>query len=69
MAGKSAWQGSWEQRCSGRQAMQHVLLQFGDGVVRGEGVDCIGHFTFDGTCDARGAVVMVKRYVGKHQVL
>jgi hypothetical protein len=69
MASTSTWKGYWEQRGWGRQAMHEVVLRFGDGAVRGVGVDCVGRFTFGGTCDAQGAVVMVKQYLGKHQVL
>ena len=69
MASKSAWRGYWEQRGWGRQEMHELTFDFGQGAIRGEGADCVGRFTFDGTCDGQGAVVMVKQYLGKHQVL
>lgn len=49
--------------------MRDVVLCFDNGAIRGEGIDCVGRFTFDGTHDANGSVVMVKQYLGKHQVL
>jgi hypothetical protein len=69
MKNTSAWRGYWEQRGWGRQPMHHVTLEFAGGIVRGQGVDCIGRFTFEGKCDAQGTVEMVKQYVGAHQVL
>lgn len=35
----------------------------------GAGFDCVGRFTFDGSCDAKAKVVLVKHYLGKHKVL
>jgi hypothetical protein len=49
--------------------MHDVVLQFAEGIISGEGNDCIGPFRFQGTCDSQGAVVMIKQYLGKHQVL
>jgi hypothetical protein len=49
--------------------MQDVVLSFADGVISGEGYDCIGRFEFRGNCDPQGVVVMLKQYVGSHQVL
>ena len=69
MASTTHWQGYWEQKLWGRQVMHNVVLRFNHGAIRGEGVDCVGRFTFDGTHDAHGFVVMVKQYLGKHQVL
>lgn len=64
------WEGFWVQELFGRQAMTPFSLHFADGSVTGQGRDIIGRFTFAGTYDERtGAVVMVKQYVGKHQVL
>lgn len=68
MAGTSYWQGYWQQRGWGRQPMQNVVLHFGEGAIHGDGVDVVGRFTFEGTCDAQGSVSMVKRYLGKHRV-
>jgi hypothetical protein len=47
----------------------HLVLRLGDGQIGGEGDDCIGPFSFSGHYDERGNVVMVKQYVGRHQVL
>lgn len=49
--------------------MHNVVLRFGSGTICGDGVDMVGRFTFEGTCDAQGSVSMVKRYLRKHQVL
>lgn len=69
MTNTGAWRGYWEQKGFGRQSMHDLTLQFNGGEVRGTGVDCIGRFTFEGTCDGQGKVVMVKQYLGRHQVL
>lgn len=69
MSKATNWRGYWVQRGLGRQSMYGVVLRFEDGAVRGSGEDCIGRFTFEGTCDTDGTVAMVKQYVGKHQVL
>jgi hypothetical protein len=63
------WRGHWEQACWGRQAMRELALHFAEGRVSGKGVDVIGPFTFAGEYDDRGNVVLVKQYVGRHQVL
>jgi hypothetical protein len=69
MAGRGAWKGYWQQRGLGKQSMHDLVLQFGDGAIEGSGVDCVGRFTFQGTCDDHGTVVMIKQYLGRHQVL
>jgi len=49
--------------------MLDLKLSFAGGVIRGEGMDIIGRFTFLGRYDqATGAVVMTKQYVGAHAV-
>ena len=63
------WRGYWEQPHFGRQPMNDFTLRFADGVVEGEGRDVIGRFTFHGTCDDQGNVVLVKQYLGRHRVL
>src|SRR5947207_1821814 len=64
------WDGFWVQEQWGRQAMTSFTLRFADGSVNGEGRDMVGPFNFSGTYDeATGQVVMVKQYLGKHQVL
>lgn len=63
------WRGYWEQALWGRQAMRDLTLRFADGAIRGQGVDVIGPFTFRGEYDAGGNVVLVKQYLGRHQVL
>jgi len=62
------WRGYWEQVYWGRQPMNALVLRFGDGVVSGEGTDCIGPFTFQGRYDAAGHVAMMKKYIGRHSV-
>ncbi|MGH7139697.1 MAG: hypothetical protein ACREHD_28490 [Pirellulales bacterium] len=69
MTNMTNWRGYWEQRGWGRQPMRNLTLEFAGGIVRWQGVDCIGRFTFEGTCDAQGVVAMVKQYLGRHQVL
>ena len=49
--------------------MNDFTLRLADGVVDGEGRDVIGRFTFRGTCDDQGNVVLVKQYLGRHRVL
>jgi hypothetical protein len=47
----------------------HLTLQFGGGRIRGAGVDNVGQFTIEGTCDEAGSQVRwLKRYVRKHDV-
>ena len=69
MSSTSAWRGYWEQRGWGRQPMHDVVLEVREGIVSGQGSDCIGRFSFRGTWDSQGVVSLVKQYVGKHQVL
>lgn len=64
-----AWSGHWRQEIWGHQPMRDLVLTFEGGVVEGSGVDVVGRFTFAGVYDDRGEVTMVKRYVGKHEVL
>jgi hypothetical protein len=64
-----AWRGHWEQTIWGRQAMRDLVLRFEGGMVEGSGVDVVGRFTFAGTYDDGGNVALLKRYVGKHEVL
>lgn len=64
-----SWRGFWEQRFYGRQLMHDLVLHFSDGKVKGSGVDVIGPFTFQGEYDGEGNVAMIKRYVGRHNVL
>jgi hypothetical protein len=63
------WRGYWEQAGWGRQLMDGLVLRFADGLVEGEGSDCIGPFTFSGRYDDHGGVVLTKQYVGRHSVL
>lgn len=68
-APQSQWIGYWEQAAFGRQPMHGLELNFRDGEIDGRGLDVIGPFLFCGQYDASGAVVMVKQYLGQHQVL
>jgi hypothetical protein len=64
------WEGFWVQTAAGRGPMSALTLRFAAGAVRGEGVDRVGPFTFEGEYDeATGAVRMVKQYLGPHAVL
>jgi hypothetical protein len=66
---RGRWKGFWEQIVWGRQPMHDLLLSFNDGAIHGSGRDIIGPFTFQGVFDAAtGAVVMTKKYVGRHTV-
>jgi hypothetical protein len=64
-----AWRGYWEQAGFGRQLMYDLTLYFEGGGITGEGYDCIGPFTFAGEYDEHGDVVLVKQYLGRHQVV
>jgi hypothetical protein len=63
------WNGYWEQTGYGRQRMRDFTLRFAGGSVAGEGHDMIGSFTVTGAYDTRGAIKLVKQYLGKHAVL
>ena len=63
------WIGFWEQQGYGRQEMRGLELTFQNGEIDGRGTDIVGPFVFAGKYDTSGAVVMVKQYVGRHQVL
>jgi hypothetical protein len=63
------WRGYWEQNWYGRQPMHDLVLHFHDGRVEGSGVDIVGRFTFAGTYDERGNVLLTKQYLGAHRVL
>ena len=63
-----SWRGYWEQAGFGRQAMHDLVLQFAGGQIMGAGRDCVGQFTFSGNYDDRGAVTLVKQYLGRHRV-
>jgi len=64
-----AWRGFWEQQMYGRQSMRQMVLRFEGGRIDGDGVDVIGRFTFTGGYDDGGSVALIKKYVGRHQVL
>jgi hypothetical protein len=63
------WRGYWEQALFGRQSMGDLVLHFEGTEVTGHGHDIVGPFTFTGSCDDRGNVVLVKQYLGRHKVL
>jgi hypothetical protein len=56
------WRGFWEQAHLGRQPMRDLVLHFSAGEVEGSGTDMIGPFTFQGTYDSDGSVLLVKHY-------
>jgi hypothetical protein len=49
--------------------MGPLVLRFEGGRITGEGRDVVGPFTFAGEYDDRGAIRMVKQYLGRHRVL
>ncbi len=66
-------EGWWEQGWTGRQYMSDLRMSISGGRVFGSGHDMVGIFTFEGTIDEGGTVVMVKvypthnvHYVGKY---
>jgi hypothetical protein len=60
------WRGFWEAPGWGRRWVDQLTLRFSNGRVTGEGLDCIGRFTFDGTYTDTGEVHMIKQYLGAH---
>jgi hypothetical protein len=69
MVSEGRWRGYWEQVTWGRQPMEELTLRFSDGVIVGEGRDIIGHFLFRGTINAGGKVHLIKKYLGRHEVV
>lgn len=63
------WRGYWEQEGIGRQTMRDLELSFESGAVRGQGSDAVGLFAFEGHYNSQGAVVLVKKYLGQHNVI
>ena len=63
------WRGFWQQQGWGRQPMRGLVLRFSADRIEGEGSDVIGPFTFQGQFRGDGSVVLVKQYIGRHQVL
>lgn len=63
------WIGYWEQQDFGRQPMSDLQLEFDGGKISGSGWDIVGPFKFCGKCGPRGAVALVKQYLGQHAVL
>jgi hypothetical protein len=61
-------EGWWDQKAFGRQPMHDLYLKFDAGTISGGGADIIGLFTFRGTIDDQGRVVMRKQYLGQHAV-
>jgi hypothetical protein len=49
--------------------MEPLVLHFAEGRVDGEGEDCIGAFTFEGSHAEGGVVLLVKQYAGQRAVL
>lgn len=61
-------EGWWEQEGYGRQAMQPLTLAFVEGRIEGSGSDIVGPFHIQGRIDGL-AVMIRKRYVGRHEVI
>ena len=65
-----SWKGFYEQR--GKHFPQELVLEFADGIVRGDGNDVLGAFAVDGEYRIEGGEVRigwVKTYDGAHSVL
>ena len=63
------WEGYWDQLVYGRQPMRDLQIHFSKGEISGGGKDIIGLFQFSGEYDSSGKVLLLKQYVGKHQVI
>lgn len=63
------YRGYWDQLGYGRQPMTDLVLHFEDGVITGAGEDIVGPFSFSGSYDGRGHLVMVKRYANRSHVV
>ena len=64
-----ACKGWWEQQIYGCQPMTSLQLHFQDKRLTGSGTDIVGEFELDGTLHDTGRVVIVKQYIGRHNVL
>lgn len=62
------FEGWWEQAGYGRQPMRQLHLTVARRRVEGWGTDVIGSFTIRGEIDDDAAVVLRKRYDGRHEV-
>jgi hypothetical protein len=64
------WRGFYEQH--GRHFEQELVLEFADGIVRGDGSDGLGSFAVDGEYrveDGEVRIGWIKTYDGAHSVL
>lgn len=64
------WRGHYEQ--FGQKYPQQMVLEFADGLVRGDGKDGLGRFTIEGEYrvdDAEIRLGWIKTYDGAHSVL
>ena len=64
-----ACRGWWEQRSFGRQSMASLQIHFQEKRLTESGIDIVGPFELDGTLHDSGQVVIVKQYLGRHNVL
>lgn len=63
------WEGYFLQPGSGNRHVMELVLNFREGVIRGEGRDFVGEFLFKGTYDREsGKCWWCKRYIGRHDV-
>lgn len=69
MVPSGEWRGYWEQAHWGRQPMHDLVLTVANGGISGSGKDVIGSFTFEGSYDASGTVLLLKHYHKKHDVI
>ena len=61
--------GWWQQEGYGRQPMRNLSISFEGSKVAGSGIDIIAPFTFTGSFRNDGAVEIIKKYAGRHNVL
>lgn len=63
------WVGYYTYHAKPTKCPMHQTLEFGEGLVRGAGIDNPGQFVIDGSYDeASRRVQWTKKYVGKHDV-
>jgi hypothetical protein len=70
MLSSGLWTGYYEQ--FGKHHAQQMVLDFADGLIRGDGKDGLGRFTLEGEyriADATIRLGWIKTYDGAHSVL
>jgi len=63
------WVGYYMYQGIAKKLPMHLTLQFGEGKVKGAGIDGPGQFVIDGVYDdANSSVTLNKQYIGKHNL-